>query len=221
MKAINIFFLIFLAGWMISCSDSKQDQEEDDDNTLLEDRPANPENSSYQVQMVGFDTALFNQHYEKRVTPPMLDLNQSMEGKTVSELELLKNTLLAMKGKLFEDALYHTYFDTMVWYQPPFWDSTYTITLNDDEQLFVDRIETQSAELKINNLKDDGTPNLENTLNAFQWPDLIDHKSLKNHGFFMENSDYGRDGQRINYVKGANIAGFVKVAETMLGYGIV
>lgn len=33
--------------------------------------------------------------------------------------------------------------------------------------------------------------------------------------------NYGRDGQRINYVKGANIAGFVKVADAMLAQGIV
>ena len=33
--------------------------------------------------------------------------------------------------------------------------------------------------------------------------------------------NYGRDGQRINYVKGANIAGFVKVADAMLAQRIV
>ena len=32
---------------------------------------------------------------------------------------------------------------------------------------------------------------------------------------------YGRDGDRINYVKGANIAGFVKVADAMLAHGVV
>jgi glutamate dehydrogenase (NADP+) len=33
--------------------------------------------------------------------------------------------------------------------------------------------------------------------------------------------DYGRNGGWINYVKGANIAGFVKVADAMLAYGAV
>jgi glutamate dehydrogenase (NADP+) len=32
---------------------------------------------------------------------------------------------------------------------------------------------------------------------------------------------YGKDGDHINYVKGANIAGFVKVADAMLDQGIV
>ncbi len=31
---------------------------------------------------------------------------------------------------------------------------------------------------------------------------------------------YGQDGARVNYVKGANLAGFVKVADAMLSYGI-
>ena len=32
---------------------------------------------------------------------------------------------------------------------------------------------------------------------------------------------HGRDGDRIDYVKGANIAGFIKVADAMLAYGVV
>lgn len=32
---------------------------------------------------------------------------------------------------------------------------------------------------------------------------------------------YGKDGDSINYVKGANVAGFVKVAEAMIAYGVV
>ncbi|MDH3588790.1 MAG: NADP-specific glutamate dehydrogenase [Gammaproteobacteria bacterium] len=33
--------------------------------------------------------------------------------------------------------------------------------------------------------------------------------------------EYGTEGNHVNYVKGANIAGFVKVADAMLAYGIV
>ena len=32
---------------------------------------------------------------------------------------------------------------------------------------------------------------------------------------------YGKDGNATNYVKGANIAGFVKVAEAMVAQGVV
>ena len=33
--------------------------------------------------------------------------------------------------------------------------------------------------------------------------------------------NYAGDGQHVNYVKGANIAGFKKVADAMLAYGVV
>ena len=32
---------------------------------------------------------------------------------------------------------------------------------------------------------------------------------------------YGKDHDKINYVKGANIAGFIKVADAMLDQGVV
>jgi len=32
---------------------------------------------------------------------------------------------------------------------------------------------------------------------------------------------YGSDGKRIDYVKGANIAGFIKVADAMIDQGVV
>ena len=32
---------------------------------------------------------------------------------------------------------------------------------------------------------------------------------------------YGEENGRINYVRGANVAGFVKVADAMLAYGIL
>ena len=33
--------------------------------------------------------------------------------------------------------------------------------------------------------------------------------------------EYGDEGDHVNYLKGANIAGFVKVADAMLAYGVV
>lgn len=32
---------------------------------------------------------------------------------------------------------------------------------------------------------------------------------------------YGKEGDCINYVKGANIAGFIKLADTMIDHGVV
>ena len=33
--------------------------------------------------------------------------------------------------------------------------------------------------------------------------------------------EYGKNGSTINYVKGANIGGFIKVADSMLDQGVV
>jgi len=33
--------------------------------------------------------------------------------------------------------------------------------------------------------------------------------------------EYGSEGEHVDYVKGANIAGFIKVADSMLDQGVV
>lgn len=40
-------------------------------------------------------------------------------------------------------------------------------------------------------------------------------------GIHKACKDYGQENGYVNYVKGANIAGFVKVAEAMLAQGVV
>lgn len=37
----------------------------------------------------------------------------------------------------------------------------------------------------------------------------------------IRNRGYGKDGDFINYVKGANIGGFIKIADAMLDQGVV
>ena len=32
---------------------------------------------------------------------------------------------------------------------------------------------------------------------------------------------YGKEGDHINYIKGANVAGFIKIADSMLDQGVV
>ena len=40
-------------------------------------------------------------------------------------------------------------------------------------------------------------------------------------GIHRQCVQHGQDGEQVNYVKGANIAGFIKVADAMLAYGVV
>jgi glutamate dehydrogenase (NADP+) len=64
---------------------------------------------------------------------------------------------------------------------------------------------------------------LEQTQNSMRlsWTrEEVDRRLLeimqKIHGSCVE---YGREGDFVDYVKGANIAGFIKVADAMLAYG--
>jgi len=41
------------------------------------------------------------------------------------------------------------------------------------------------------------------------------------HNIHQQCVDYGKKSGEIDYTKGANLAGFVKVAKAMLAYGIV
>ena len=52
--------------------------------------------------------------------------------------------------------------------------------------------------------------------------DEVDQK-LQNIMENIHNScvKYGKDGDFVNYVKGANIAGFVKVADAMIDQGLI
>lgn len=65
---------------------------------------------------------------------------------------------------------------------------------------------------------------LEQTQNALRLPwtrDEVDSRlqQIMEH-IHRQCVEYGKNGNAINYVKGANIAGFVKVADAMLAYGI-
>ncbi|MBX2984510.1 MAG: NADP-specific glutamate dehydrogenase [Bacteroidia bacterium] len=78
---------------------------------------------------------------------------------------------------------------------------------------------------KASNAGGVATSGLEMTQNSMRisWSaEEVDHK-LQNIMKLIHEScvKYGKDGKHINYVKGANIAGFVKVADAMIEQGLV
>ena len=66
---------------------------------------------------------------------------------------------------------------------------------------------------------------LEMTQNAgvVKWPREEVDRRLREimQAIHAECVKYGGDGKAVNYVRGANIAGFVKVADAMLAQGVV
>lgn len=192
MKLFNTFFIFILLIGLTDCSKPKQNQvknsqEENSESQLLLPSKYN----SYQVVMTGYDTARFNQHYTSRIDPPLINLNQSLEGKSISDLILLKNSLLAMKGELFTDAIYDSYFRSIPWYQPPFWEKGFKIEITKEEAHFIHRIEQHLAQLLQYNYLNDGLVNPENAVNKFQFAPLgqevID--KIKTHGFVMNSGE--------------------------------
>jgi len=55
------------------------------------------------------------------------------------------------------------------------------------------------------------------------WPREQVNEQLESlmEGIHLRCAEHGRENGWINYVQGANIAGFVKVADAMLAYGAV
>ena len=189
MKSLFLYIFIFFTYGIISCNNPKKNLPESVELNELPDRPINPEHNSYRVQVTGFDTAQFNLHYKSRIDPPAINLNQSLDDKSISDLELLKSTLLAMKGNIFNDAIYSAYFDTIPWFQPPYWDENFTLELNEDEQWFIERINHKVSTLQKDNYTDEQLPNTRNIVNSFQWSNQYFNEKLQSNGFFLTKSE--------------------------------
>lgn len=195
MRNLNAFILCLSIIGTIACSTEKKEQKNE-----IQTKPAeisiaiNPEHNTYHVTMSGYDTSEFNTYYENRIEPPIINLNQSLENKSLSELALLGNTILAMKGHLFRDAIFLKYFRSMPWYQPPYWDDNFTVDLNDAEKQFTNRIDIRVGELRKENLNDLKMANPKNIINTFQWDKLSSSANgkLSDHGFVIDKGNYNQ-----------------------------
>lgn len=58
-------------------------------------------------------------------TPPPLDFNQSLVGKSYLVLLLLRNELYARNGYCFINSTVRQYFDQKAWYRPVWMDETW------------------------------------------------------------------------------------------------
>ncbi len=197
MRHFFLYNIIFLFSAFFACSDKKTDHQIE---TTPSQKPTfqelGPEFTDYHVIMTGFDSIEFNKHYKNRIEPPQINLNQSLEGMPLSALIILKNTILAMKGNLFEDAILSRYFSKFSWYQPPFWDTNFSIKLNDAEALFTKRIDYYISELRKENYRN-GTikmPNVQNIANSFQWDNFEQETSSKlaKNGFVIVPSHHNQ-----------------------------
>ncbi len=184
-----------------SCSDQKksvqnQDVIESEETFIRLDSAFD----TYQVVMTGFDSSEFNKYYQERITPPIINLNQPLDNKSISELFLLKNTLFAMKGQVFKDAILVDYFKDIPWYQPPFWDENFEVKLSEEEQVFIGGIDKRMEALRADNLLESNLANTRNAINLFQFENLPSEAldKINTEGFILlEQSSHQPTGHYI------------------------
>lgn len=149
--------------------------------------------NSYRVVMTGVDAELFRKHHGERVEPPILNLNQSLDDLTLSELYILRNTVFAMKGGSFEDAILHHYFNKLPWYQPPFWDESFSPDMNEAEKIFIERIDQKiTATKSTGNNVSDQMALTDHAVNTFQFDNLSgeSYESVEMNGFVVGGKYY-------------------------------
>ena len=78
---------------------------------------------------------------------------------------------------------------------------------------------------KASNAGGVATSGLEMSQNSMRYNWTREEVDAKLHGIMKSIHsaclEYGKEGKTINYVKGANVAGFVKVANAMIAQGVV
>ncbi|NJN26230.1 MAG: DUF3160 domain-containing protein [Cyclobacteriaceae bacterium] len=195
MSKLSSYFFIISIALYTACGEGKVKQERDiPEKKTITEAIEEPGYNNYHVIMKGVDTAEFKNHYDTRVLPPSIDLDVSLEDKTISELAILKNTVLAMKGNTFEDAILAAHFKQFQWYQPPFWDKEFSVVLNEAETKFFERIDARIADLQKENYTAHGSriPQPENIVNWFQWqkPGGDTKSKLAGNGFVIAKADY-------------------------------
>jgi hypothetical protein len=120
-----------------------------------------------------YESDRFLDRYGERILPPPLDLSQNLAGKSLEDLRYLRNELYARKGYLFRDAAIRSYFQGKEWYQPIWWEKSYSVVLDSAESRFAGRIQEAERELLRGNFIDDGRrANIRNIVNAAQFDSL-------------------------------------------------
>jgi Protein of unknown function (DUF3160)/YARHG domain len=122
-----------------------------------------------------YNSLTFEKVYGDTVPAPPPDLTVDVTDKSLAEIRLLRNGIYARHGHLFNNSQLRGYFSQYDWYQPVYWDSTFGITLSDNEQRFVDKVLREEKKRKALQFRDVGGLQLANTaniVNTFQFDDL-------------------------------------------------
>ncbi len=133
----------------------------------------------------------FNIRYYKSKNSSKFDINTNIDTLPYHKLRFLKYEFFARKGYIFFEACLRNHFCMTDWFTPIYWDSTYKIYVNKQEENFLTRVAARQKELlKQNVILQNNIPvaNKNNIVNLdfFKRNDQ-DFENLINYGFIINN----------------------------------
>ncbi|AFM06108.1 Protein of unknown function (DUF3160) [Bernardetia litoralis DSM 6794] len=195
-KNINYSIFLFLLNFVlfVSC-DTKQPIQEDNssDSTSMVTTNLELESKPNEEQIfTSYDKDLLKQDFYD------IDLSQDLSTKSLEELRLLRNALVAKQGYLFMNADLRGFFSAQGWYDSLMenrWEQenydnnneVKPIALNTEESAFADKIKAlEEAKKKENYIEVNGktVPNINNVINLWQYENVDE-------GFFRKVAQNG------------------------------
>ncbi|MDQ1265046.1 MAG: hypothetical protein QG635_196 [Bacteroidota bacterium] len=90
----------------------------------------------------------FKIRYGQKTIRKTIDFKMNLDSLTLLELRMLKYSLYAQKGYLFDDAVIRDYFNSDSLYQPVYWIKNLDFSLNSDEDAFYRKIKLKENSLQ-------------------------------------------------------------------------
>ena len=203
-KIANFFFLFslafsFLTLCFFSCDTNKPIKENNpsDSTSITTTTDSEIEQNSSNENAISYTKNPLNEDYFN------IDLNQDLSKKSLEELRLLRNALVAKQGYLFMNADLRGFFSAQGWYDSLMnnrWEAEdegkdiKPIALSAEESAFSDKIKAlEEAKKKGNYIEVDGkrVPNISNVVNLWQYENVEEAflKKIAQNGFAIVPND--------------------------------
>lgn len=96
----------------------------------------------------------FKMRYGKKSNKLKINYSQNLDALSLQELRLLKFTLLAKNGYIFQDAYLRDYFCGQAWFQPIYWDKPFKLPIDKKDLAFYSAIKIKEEALLKSRSKD-------------------------------------------------------------------
>lgn len=136
-----------------------------------------------------FSSNDFKIRYKKKSNELKVNYKQDLSKLQIQDLRLLKFTLLAKNGYIFQDATLRDYFCNQKWFQPIYWDSTQILTLTKEDVKLYNKIKILE-DYYIKSKAKDSTFKYSDICNSkvMDFTNLEAIKKLETNGFVIDNN---------------------------------